>query len=274
MEQSAPNNKPVNPKPNRLTVLAFLEVGLFEIVFVSVMVLLIFGTLNYFNILYVSETFPNILGWLPSLRVQHAYRDKINSNIYNDFIKSYYAPRPTPTPFVRFSYDTVKAQNALESYIKDNIKQEFLPEEIEVKQGLTMDGRINQNMRYEFGTYFVTEKVTLSANFIYNENTNIASDYGVFIQPNDLTSITPTESLSNSLLNIYFQHPYSVSSCQTKGTTSYCENFQVLNGEKIGYGYGTITNTQTNKSTPIVFACLVPKESKYYDILKSCIAPQ
>lgn len=48
--------------------LAFLEVGLFEMVFVTVGLLLLFGTLNYFNILPVSDVFPNQLGWLPQTK--------------------------------------------------------------------------------------------------------------------------------------------------------------------------------------------------------------
>ncbi len=44
-------NNEQEKKPHPLTALAFLEVGLFEIVFVIVGVFLIFGTLNYFNIL-------------------------------------------------------------------------------------------------------------------------------------------------------------------------------------------------------------------------------
>src|SRR3989338_11070673 len=55
----------LTPLKNKLHALAFLEIGLFEIGFVAVILLLLFGVLNYFNILSVSEVFPKQLGWLP-----------------------------------------------------------------------------------------------------------------------------------------------------------------------------------------------------------------
>lgn len=39
---------------------------LFEIIFTVIVIVLIFGTLNYFNVLRLSEIFPNKLGFLPS----------------------------------------------------------------------------------------------------------------------------------------------------------------------------------------------------------------
>jgi hypothetical protein len=53
------------PKTNKLTKLAFWEVGLFEIFFAGIVLILLFGILNYFNILSVSDVFPKQLGWLP-----------------------------------------------------------------------------------------------------------------------------------------------------------------------------------------------------------------
>jgi hypothetical protein len=52
-------------KQNRLHALAFLKIGIFEFFFVIVALLLLFGIFNYFNILSVSDVFPNQLGWLP-----------------------------------------------------------------------------------------------------------------------------------------------------------------------------------------------------------------
>ena len=51
-----------------LKVFAFLEVGIFEIFFVGVVLILLFGTLNYFNILSLSALYPQ-LGFLPQNQV-------------------------------------------------------------------------------------------------------------------------------------------------------------------------------------------------------------
>lgn len=52
-------------KKGLVKALALLEVGLIEVLFVGVVIILLFGTLNYFNILRLSELFPNQLGFLP-----------------------------------------------------------------------------------------------------------------------------------------------------------------------------------------------------------------
>jgi len=50
---------------SRLSKLVFLKVGLIEVFFVTVILLSLFGLLNYFNILSVSDAFPKQFGWLP-----------------------------------------------------------------------------------------------------------------------------------------------------------------------------------------------------------------
>ena len=120
MEEYPPamNNEPSNPKPqspapngtgNRLHALALLEIGLFEIVFVGTVLLLLFGTLNYFNILPVSDTFPNQLGWLPQRDVPNgaSRRDVPNGTSRKQLLYTPANPISTPTP-VLFNYDTQK----------------------------------------------------------------------------------------------------------------------------------------------------------------------
>ena len=62
------NEYPLAPKKNKLGALAFLEVGIFEIFFVGVVLILLFGTLNYFNILSLSALYPQ-LSFLPQKKV-------------------------------------------------------------------------------------------------------------------------------------------------------------------------------------------------------------
>ncbi|MCL5439024.1 MAG: hypothetical protein M1268_03475 [Patescibacteria group bacterium] len=56
---------PVQNQPKKNYFLSFVGIGLFGIIFADFFLLLIFGTLNYFNILSVSDAFPKYLGWLP-----------------------------------------------------------------------------------------------------------------------------------------------------------------------------------------------------------------
>ena len=136
-----------------------------------------------------------------------------------------------------------------------------------------MNGQ-QRNINYEFGSIFNMKNATISASFVYDNGSNIPGDYGIFIRPSDLTSTFPTVTLANSVLASYFSSPYVVSNCQIKGTISYCENFQTTNEGKRSYGYGTILDTISNKPIPVIFTCFIPKESKYYNLLKSCIASQ
>ncbi|MCL5019037.1 MAG: hypothetical protein M1426_00965 [Patescibacteria group bacterium] len=59
------NSADILKKQDRKKRLAFLEVGLFEISFVLIIIIVLFGTLNYFNILSLSALYPNQLGFLP-----------------------------------------------------------------------------------------------------------------------------------------------------------------------------------------------------------------
>lgn len=75
---------------------------LFEIIFVLIALILVFGTLNYFNILKLSEIFPNYLGWLPHKEVPTGTSQLNNVTI---------VPTIKPTvslPSLKFSCPSVK----------------------------------------------------------------------------------------------------------------------------------------------------------------------
>lgn len=61
------NSADILRKQNRKKRLAFLEVGLFEASFVLIIIIVLFGILNYFNILSLSALYPNQLGFLPHI---------------------------------------------------------------------------------------------------------------------------------------------------------------------------------------------------------------
>jgi len=59
------NSADILKNQDRKKKFAFLEVGLFEISFVLIIIILFFGILNYFNILSLSKLYPNTFGFLP-----------------------------------------------------------------------------------------------------------------------------------------------------------------------------------------------------------------
>src|SRR3989344_997017 len=255
MEEYPPVPNKQSPVPNGTgqsqTPNGVWKVGLLEFGFVAVVLFLLFGVLNYFNILSVSDAFPKYLSWLP----------RQNNTLTNNPLN--YSPIPTPTPTqTGFQYDTKKAEILLTQYIKDTIKPEFLPEKIDIQEGLTIDGRM-ENVKSQFGFSLTNPKETVSANFHFKENASASNDFSIFIQPKTVDGTTATVSLANSLLSYYFVNLHAVSSCKTKGTTSYCENFQTENDEKRGYGIVFIY--QGAKLTPLVFNCTVPKANKNFN---------
>jgi len=58
------NQLPQEPQKKKFNGLLFLEVGLIEVFSVIIILFLIFGALNYFNVLPISESFP-FLSFLP-----------------------------------------------------------------------------------------------------------------------------------------------------------------------------------------------------------------
>lgn len=230
-------------------------------IIIVILLIPILLALNYSNIFSLSQLFPNQLGWLP-----HKTQ-----------------PVPTPLPASTqeqnfssnsFQYDTEKAKTILTQYIKDSIKPEFLPDNLEIKQGLSIDNR-TEELNHQFGSYFTDNQTTFSINFHYKENTNTPNDFIIFIQPTNVDEATVTQAIANSLTSTYFHNPYSpIDNCETKGTTSYCENFKAeFNGKR---GFGVLIGQDLSKSPPtltsIIFTCFVPKESKDYNTQKSCIS--
>ncbi len=96
------NSADILKKQNRKKRLAFLEVGLFEISFVFIIIIVLFGILNYFNILSLSAVYPNQLGFLP-----HKSFDKIA--VQKDVISS---PLPATSP----AEDSVSAVSDVPGY--------------------------------------------------------------------------------------------------------------------------------------------------------------
>jgi hypothetical protein len=227
--------------------------GLFKILFTIIVVLLLLGAFNYFNIFSISNFFSKQLGWLPRRAV-----------VQKKLLYTPTTPTLTSSPAV-FNYDTEKAKILLTQYIKDTIKPELLPAQFDIKQGLIEGGAI-EPIKYQFGYLFSEQKSTIYANFVYKENSNIQDGYGVVITPEN-TNQEANISIVNPLLSNYFTNPYVVSDCKARGKGTICENFQTTSNGKVGYG---LYKNQSLKVF-VLFACFVPKEGQYYKTVTSCI---
>jgi len=245
------------PQPPKQRVSIFF-VGTFIVI-----LLLLLLVLNYFNILSLSQFFPNQLGWLPH-KAQPMPSPQPTSTQSQDY-----------TPNV-FQYDTEKAKKIVSQYIKDTIKPEFISKTLIIRQGLSIDNRFEKSAKDQFGSYFTTNQATISVNFHYKESTNIPNDFMIFIQPSKIDKITLTPTLADTLTTSYLTNSYTpIESCTTKGATSYCETFKTeFNGKR---GYGVLAGQDQTVSPPkpilIIFTCSVPKGSQDYVSQKSCISP-
>ncbi len=257
------NSADILRNQNRKKRLAFLEVGLFEISFVLIFIVVIFGTLNYFNILSLSTLYPNQLGFLPRKQLTNT---KINQK----------AAVSMPTPFA--SYNWNYAQTTLEKFLRDNINPEFLPNKIQGEQGLiaTDSGR---GTEYEFGAKWETDNEFIVGFFHYGPKTNIPSDMQFFVQVKNKDLPTATQTLTKELSQKYLKDvPANVDfecGITSDKKTSYCETMSNISSGKKGFGIAvSAQKIESPKTFPIVivFSCFIPKNGIYYNKWNSCIA--
>jgi len=261
----------LTPPKNKLHALAFLEIGLFEIGFVAVILLLLFGVLNYFNILSVSEVFPKQLGWLPRKEVSSGTSQTKLASQGEALRGSGEKTAPSPANFTptTFQYDTEKAKTLLTQYIKDTIKPSLLPANIEIKQA-TINSKI-ENSSLFFASFNI-QNASTAAVFRYDKTVNSTNSLSLSLNLKNLSQFTDTTTLANFLLSTYFSTPLILSdpNCRMVSESVFCENFQTTSDGKKGYGM-TIIGTPP-KSINNIFTCLIPKESADYASAKSCIS--
>lgn len=71
-----------NESKKGIASIALLEVGLFEIGFVVVVIALILGVLNYFNIISLSQLYPDKLGFLPHQPFKESVQTPVQEPIF------------------------------------------------------------------------------------------------------------------------------------------------------------------------------------------------
>jgi hypothetical protein len=269
---------------------------LFKIVLsmVGFLIILIL-VLNFFVIPKLTETLPNYLDWVP-------YRQTLSK-------LPFFPSQPTPTGTAVQSTqiiglkeaasqssqqsqsaseeeqiftpnspqnDLELAKNTIDKYIRDNIQKSFLPKTLIIRQGLTIDNRL-ENVESQFGSNFGQGETSFSITYHNREGTNTPNDFIILIRPSNIKKGTViTQKLAEELTSTYFINPYSpIENCNTKDETSFCEAFKTEENGKRGYGavYSLEQASVPPQPTIFVFTCFIPNESTFYDEFQSCISP-
>lgn len=228
-----------------------------------ILFVIILFLLNFFNILPLSSLFPNQLGWLP-----HQKQDSKIS--YNNIVPKQ-QNTDISTSSAKFSYDPVKAQKTLEKYIIDNIKEDFLPSKIDVKQGLLSSGQTD-GTPYEFGTNWEMENISFNATFHYIENSNELRDTEFYINPKEYKNTSLDTSISATLVKTYLKNiPESLNfDCGTSSSAKFCERFVTEEAGKSGFGIVSVID-KFGKNNTFIFSCFIPKNDSYYNKRTSCL---
>jgi hypothetical protein len=174
----------------------------------------------------------------------------------------------TPSPIPEFKYDAEKAKMLLTQYIKDAIKPEYLPDNIEVKQGLSPTGAL-QKLNYQFGSIFNTKNGIISAVMHYKIDSNDINDYYIYIKSKSIDKASLTAASTSALISTYFKNAPSEISCKPAQNNSYCENFKTTSNAKTGYG---ILKANNSNDEIWLFNCFISNKSKNYENAKSCLA--
>ena len=225
---------------------------LFEIIFVFVFLVLLFGILNYFNILPISEIWPNQLGFLP-------HRESLKQN------PTTIIPPITPTTSL-----TDTAKKTLNNYLPTILTPSFLPKSSS-KITLTQTKGIQESFSTSWNAINGTESAIL---IVSPDGKNIMQFYLSFIKSK---SASPSAELAKITTSQFFSiQPKGIWGCKPIYTSmTYCENFwEESNGVKRGIGIeGLFTKGPNLKKEDLpqtmIFFCEHSQASSLYS-WKSC----
>jgi len=176
------------------------------------------------------------------------------------------------TPSVNFTYNTVEAQQILDKYIRDNLKEDAIPTKIEIKQKLLQTGALNAMDNHLGANWKIKDNIfNASLNFIYNSNN--LQDISLLAIISDANNSTVNEMFTTTLLKTYFKtapETQDLTCGVFKKNTSFCESFKISEKGKIGFG---VERLQQDKETNVLlaFSCFFPKNDSYYTKRTSCL---
>jgi len=164
---------PPQPKPN------ILGISLLEVFFVALLLFVIFGALNFFNIVPLSNRIA-FLSFLPHLQTQ----------------------MPTPTPAPQFFYDANTANKTLTEFVHTTLASSYLPSSPSAELYITHKDNI-------FQAIWFLGNANITATYAYIPNSNVLSYQVISLGPITLPS-NDKSSASNSastLSHLFFQNP-------------------------------------------------------------------
>lgn len=222
-----------------------------EILIIIFFFILAIGILNYFNLLRLSELFPNYLGFLP----HKPYEQSQQSNNVTT------APTPPPTPLSLSQQEELNSQakETLMSFFPTILSPSSLP-----KSASDISLKRNKGLAESHSAWWSMQGGTLSAILVLTpESNNIVQSYLSLTKPQ-------SASVSAELARITTPQVFSIEPKGTWGcqpifnTMTYCENFwEEEDGTRRGIGMRGLS------SQAMIFFCQHNKESKLYS-WKSC----
>ena len=172
-----------------------------------------------------------------------------------------------------FKEEKSKEEIILENFIKENLREEYLPSRLNVIHKLTSNGSI-EGLENLYGAFWSKENVTFYVNMHYNKdsnNTNI-SNLQIFIIANNIPDILDEEKAS-LLFSTYFKiKPKGTTQCKVNETETYilsfCENF--WKEEKSKKGLVVVNSIVNNTKIKFIGICEFPIGGDDYKY-NSCI---
>ena len=220
---------------------------LFEIVFVVVFLAILFGILNYLNILRLSELFPNYLGFLPRKEVPTG--------------TSQQSLPPALSP-------SNQAKQTLINFLPTILNPSFLPQsssDITLTEDKKDKEKLNASWNNKGGG-------TLWAVFPKTANSQKITSIDAYFET--IQTASPSVQLAKSEVNkIFSSNPKGAWGCSRDPLNQrklYCENFWEDKDVKKGLGF-LIINTSPLRGRLVFSFCEHTKESNLYS-WKSCRA--
>lgn len=182
---AAPDN-PVGKK-NNLKGIAFLEVGIVEVLLVILILVLFFGLLNYFNIVSLSKVYPQQFGWLPHLPLAAENRTQNQSNT----IKSGKALNPNEPILKPSSASPEIIKKDMQSFVQTSLNSSLVPSSLDIKSTTGANGAILDPGR--FNAYWTSGNgIVVSISASYGQKSAVQDRVALLALPQLIANLTAT----------------------------------------------------------------------------------
>ncbi len=229
-----------------------VEIGILEIVACLVALVLVFGTLNYFNILRLDTAFP-LLSFFP-----HLTR---TASVNNSTIAQPDGPRYFPQG-KNFSYNTKKATVSLRDFLESTLQSNVLPPRINASSFAP-----SQSFAVYQVQWTLPSNTNAVASLFYRPTTTLVEKIRLNISLPANSPFVVSSASAQTAIQPYIAEDTSLAwQCAANPIQTYCEKF--LSSPQGGKGYGLTKDTKGNLT---LFACFYPAEIPTNLQIRSCI---